>query len=336
MAKAKKLPSGNWRCLAYANGTSKSFTAPTKREAELKALEWQSGNKIAAEDLTVGEAYQKYIKAKSAVLSPNTIHAYKMMADNYFLSIRNVKLSQLSNAKIQVAINELSAVKSPKTVKNAYGLLTATVKMYRPDFAFNVTLPQLVKTDIIIPEESEMQTLLKFSKDKNIYVPIVLAAFCGLREAEICALDSTDIIGNKLRIEKNRVHDDNNGWITKQPKTDAGYRYVDLPIFIKDLIKDKNGKIVNYTPDGLRNTFKKTLRASGVRDFRFHDLRHYYVSQLFDLKIPEKYIIAQVGHSSATITRKVYDHLSKTRQSEFSFQIAEHFNSIQHEIQHGD
>ena len=47
MAKAKKLKSGNWRCLAYVgkdkNGKRKykSFTAPTKKEAELMALTYE-------------------------------------------------------------------------------------------------------------------------------------------------------------------------------------------------------------------------------------------------------------------------------------------------------
>lgn len=34
MAKAKKLPSGNWRVRAKCNGVTKSFTADNKRDAE--------------------------------------------------------------------------------------------------------------------------------------------------------------------------------------------------------------------------------------------------------------------------------------------------------------
>ena len=45
--KAKKLPSGSWRCQASVNGERRSFTAPTKKEAEFLALEWQNGIKKA-------------------------------------------------------------------------------------------------------------------------------------------------------------------------------------------------------------------------------------------------------------------------------------------------
>ena len=49
MAKAKKLPSGSWRCRVYSQTNSQgikqyeSFTAPTKRQAEMMAA---NGNKV--------------------------------------------------------------------------------------------------------------------------------------------------------------------------------------------------------------------------------------------------------------------------------------------------
>ena len=72
MAKAKKLPSGNWRVRAKRNGEMRSFTAASKHEAEMAALQWQSGGKTSPSDLTVGEAMQKYLDAKRNVLAINT------------------------------------------------------------------------------------------------------------------------------------------------------------------------------------------------------------------------------------------------------------------------
>ena len=68
MAKAKKLPSGNWRARAYdglgANGKKKyiSFTAPTKREAEFLAAEHAAKRKgayPARDDKTLRECYDR-------------------------------------------------------------------------------------------------------------------------------------------------------------------------------------------------------------------------------------------------------------------------------------
>ncbi|MBQ2286095.1 MAG: hypothetical protein II252_02130 [Clostridia bacterium] len=57
-------------------------------------------------------------------------------------------------------------------------------------------------------------------------------------------------------------------------------------------------------------------------------MRHFYVSELFDMGLPEKYIIAQVGHSSASITKAVYDHINSERQSEYASDIANHFSDF--------
>ena len=68
MATAKRLPSGNWRCLAYVGKDVtktgyKSFTAPTKKEAERLALEYeQSVQPVPA--ITVQEAVRQYIASK--------------------------------------------------------------------------------------------------------------------------------------------------------------------------------------------------------------------------------------------------------------------------------
>ena len=75
MAKAKKLPSGKWRCLVYSHtesiqnnedGTVKkvrkyeSFTADTKKEAEYLAAEYvlKKNRKLRPQSMTLGEAMQ--------------------------------------------------------------------------------------------------------------------------------------------------------------------------------------------------------------------------------------------------------------------------------------
>ena len=45
LPQAKKMPSGNWRCRVYdkVSKSQKSFTAPTRAEAEYLAQEWLTG-----------------------------------------------------------------------------------------------------------------------------------------------------------------------------------------------------------------------------------------------------------------------------------------------------
>ena len=74
MATAKKLPSGNYRVRAYdkATGKYKSFTAKTKKEAELMAAEWLNSTQQSEDEKTFQQAAEEYIEIKTPVLSPTT------------------------------------------------------------------------------------------------------------------------------------------------------------------------------------------------------------------------------------------------------------------------
>jgi hypothetical protein len=69
MATAKKLPSGNWRIRVGAGeaGKSISFTAPTKKEVEILAARFIAGQKKLPSAMTVSEAVEKYIAARSNI-----------------------------------------------------------------------------------------------------------------------------------------------------------------------------------------------------------------------------------------------------------------------------
>ena len=57
-----------------------------------------------------------------------------------------------------------------------------------------------------------------------------------------------------------------------------------------------------------RLTLKRTLKKAGLRDIRFHDLRHTFASQLLAQGEPVTYVSNQLGHASPHITWQVYAH----------------------------
>ena len=326
MAKAKKLPSGNWRVQAKANGQVKSFTGSDRRIVEAEAKAWQAGLVSEVESITVGKAYERYIESKKNVLSPTTIRAYQGMARTNFQELMPIKIDKLSNEIIQSAVNRLACSVTPKSVRNNYGLLTAVIAMFNPYFKPMVKLPQREKREIIIPTREQVQKLIKSAKGTQYYIPVLLAALCGMRAGEICALTSDDIKNGKININKALVRRLDGEWITKSPKSYSGYRTIEIPPIVSEALKGKHGKIVSLTSHSLSDGFPLVLKKAGLPHFRFHDLRHFYVSELFDMGLPEKYIIAQVGHSSSSITKSVYDHLSAEKQTKYATDIAAHFS----------
>ena len=129
---AEKLPSGSYRCRVMVNGQKKSFTAPTKREAEQAALEYKIG--LLAEEnekpeITIRKAIDEYLTLKSGVLSPASMRGHRIKQRCYLQSIMDIPLSELSVSAIQQAINTEKC--SPKTIRETWALIRPALKRYR-------------------------------------------------------------------------------------------------------------------------------------------------------------------------------------------------------------
>lgn len=141
MAKAKKLPSGSWRCLAYSHSepefdpagnpvidpkTKKqkmkriyeSFTSddPTpagKREAELAAATFQSSKSTPDfkkrrdyGNMTLREGINKYIESRESLSrSPTTIQDYKCILKNGFQDLMDMRLKDIDAIILQDAVD---------------------------------------------------------------------------------------------------------------------------------------------------------------------------------------------------------------------------------------
>mgnify|MGYP002623835944 FL=1 len=157
--KATKLKSGNWRVQIQIDGKRYSCTGETKKEAQDKAKQVFAGIELEKRiPMTVGMAIDKYIESKEGVLSPSTIRGYKAVRKNYFPDIIDMNISDLTQADVQLEMSKLStAGKAPKTIKNAHGLLSAALEMFRPDFTLHTHLPENQKAELRIFSEEEMQ-----------------------------------------------------------------------------------------------------------------------------------------------------------------------------------
>lgn len=338
MATARKLPSGQWRTLIYShteNGKRiyESFTAATKKESEFLAAQFKHLNTNSS-DLTVSNALNRYIAIKKNILSPKTYREYSNMIKSRYTLIDNIPLKKLNDSIIQNWINKLSENLSPKTVRNIYGLLTATIKMFNQTYSCNITLPQKKQSSIYVPTDNDIENLFIFNKDRNLEIAMLLAAFGSLRRSEICALNYEDINNNDITINKALVLNEENQYVLKQPKTFTSYRTINMPSFVIEKIGSGTGRIITVSPDIISSKFRRLLKQNNLPHFRFHDLRHYQASILHALGIPDKYIMERGGWSSPATLNNIYKHTLKDKQSDFNTIANAYFENMQHKMQH--
>lgn len=337
MATAKKTPSGKWRVLAYVgkNVTKsgyKSFTASTKKEAERMAAAFippAPGKERL--NITVGEAIDRYIEVRSAVLSPSTIDGYLSLRNTMFPALMPVSVSMLTQQQVQQAVNASTiSGKSPKTIRNAHGLLAAVLSELRPDLHLNTVMPQRQKPGIKIPTEEEISQLIK-AACPEMQAAILIAAQMGLRRGEICALTvgDCDFEHNLLRVNKSIVYTPDNRWEIKAPKSEAGYRTLEMTAGVSRLLNSFSGSgpLLGLNPNMVTRRFQRLQeKCFGQVRFRFHDLRHYNASVMLSLGVPNKYAMERMGHATDNMLKSVYQHTMRSKQQEIARKMTDYFD----------
>ena len=333
------------------------MTKPTKAECKEEMKKLYAGFEIEKRStMTVGQAIDRYISEKSKVLSPYTIKGYNTIRRCYFPALMNINLTDLEQRDIQQAIiREQVLGKSPKTIKNAHGLLTATLSEYRPKFHTESKLPKAVKTERDIFTEDEMAKVWQAAKGDKYELPILLASWFGLRMSEIRGLKFGDISENRdasdhhvMHIQRARIRVKGQD-IDKATKTAAGDRYIKLPDTIFGLIVGEalrykipvNDKYVcPYSISAINKGFIRVCNKAGVKPCRFHDLRHFAASVSLALGVPDKYSMKRMGHATENMLKTTYQHTMKSKEDEYADLVDTHmealYNASGHENGHDE
>ncbi|HAR38613.1 MAG TPA: hypothetical protein DCS09_08620 [Porphyromonadaceae bacterium] len=158
------------------------------------------------------------------------------------------------------------------------------------------------------------------------YALALLLARTGMRIGEAIALQWNDIDFDRriIHVKRNKSRT-----VVDTPKSGKG-RAVDMSAQLAEVLKKrrmdmladsvKTGKRNKWVFPGKisetvcatawkRRIFDVIVKKAGLPEIRVHDLRHTYASILISAGQPLVYISRQLGHSSISITDKIYAHL---------------------------
>ena len=328
--KPRELPSGKWRCEIMVKGERISIVEDDPQTAHAKALAIRQGVVKAAKnpsELTVGEAVGRYIESKDSVLSISTIAGYQKIRRNQFPPIENIKLGFLTREAVQKWVNNMARDKSPKTVRNAHGLLSAAVGEYYPDLNLKTTLPQKERHDIAIPSEEDIKKIVQTVKGTEHELYTLLAIWLGLRMSEIRGLKWSDIDGDILRIRRAKVDQGE-----KTTKTYSSQRDLPIPARIADLLSSESHVSEYIIPKSrhyIYENFQKICELAGVsQHYRFHDLRHINASVMLAQGVPNKYAQQRMGHATENMLKTVYQHTMDTETKKYNDRIDQYFSCL--------
>ena len=146
----------------------------------------------------------------------------------------------------------------------------------------------------------EIQRLL-LAAHPRLYPVLVCAVLTGMRRGEILGMD-----WEHVNFEQGTIY---------VPKTKSGKpRFVPLATKLREVLlslgPQPQGRVFDLPIIMLRRYFDRAVRAAGIREFLFHDLRHTFASH-FIMKTSDMPTLQQIlGHSSPAMTLR-YAHLSR-------------------------
>ena len=300
------------------DGERVNVSAPTEAEYYAKARAVKEKLLEIKKDPTktpLGKVIDTYINDNSNVLSPSTLRAYKTARSNRFASYMDKSTSEIN---YQQMVNFEAKIVKPKTVANAWRLVTASLRHYGLPVP-TVNLPKIPKAERPWLDYQQIKTLLKAAEGKDCELGIILGLH-GLRRSELYFISAEDIDLTKglIHVRGAVVLDAENHPVRKDTNKNAtSTRDVHIVIpRLNELVEGKTGQLMTGNLNTLAAQVNRLCEANDLPRVGVHGLRHSYISLCFHLGWDALTAMQQGGYSNIQTMNEVYRHLAAQDKNE--------------------
>lgn len=281
-------------------------------------------------------------------LSINTYEEYELKVNKHIKPyLGNIKLDKLKTLQIQNFYTlKLEGELSPRTVMSFHKIIHRALEqavkwqLIPYNVANGVEKPKVSQEETQILNEVELKCLISKAKNTNLYIPIVIGAYTGMRRGEVLGLtwDNVNLNDGTIRISKT-LSSTKQGIVFTEPKTKNSNRKIAISKSVVEILKrnkveqlknkmrlgnsykdnnmvccKENGDFID--PKNFSRDFHNLVVKSGIKNIRFHDLRHTHASLLVKLGVHPKEISTRLGHSDVSITMNIYSHIYEETDKE--------------------
>ncbi|SRR6266849_1593932 len=276
--------------------------------------------------LHFSEAATRYLEDRLPNLAARSIETERERLKPLGKYFGEMPLTRISadSVRAYIAIRKKAGVAN-KTVNLETGVLRGVLKRAKRWHLFSDEIKPLpVRHQVgraLSPQEklSLQQSARKNSDWENARLAMTLALNTTMRACEVKGLQWKDVDFLERTI------------IVRQSKTDAGRRRIPLNGDAFEAIMElyhrgqkaagtapdhyvfpacENGKIDPATPQkSWRSAWRSLRKAAGLKDLRFHDLRHHAITELAESQSSEQTIMSVAGH----VSKQMLEHYSHIR-----------------------
>lgn len=329
-----------------------------KREAQSECArliaEMSTGAYVEPSKLTVAQFLERWLTHIKPNVSPRTHERYAQIARKNIAPLLGSKLlSKLQPIEISGAYaHALESGRcdgkgglSPRTVHHVHRVLYSALDqgerwklIVRNPAALleKRDRPKIERKPVTTIDTATTGAVFDAARERRLFIPLVLAALCGLRRGEITALrwKSVDLDNGQLAVIASTEQTDAGAIREKESKSGKS-RTVALPamaveelrrwraVQAQELLRlgirpDDASHVVSQfdgsplQPRSLTHVVSAFLEQWGIT---LHKLRHSHASHLLAANIHPKIVQERLGHSSIGITLDIYSHLLPNMQN---------------------
>jgi integrase len=321
--------------------------AEVRKKLQAITTSIDNGDYTEPSKMTVGQWFDIWLAEYAKDIKPLTFKSYETHIRNHIKpAFAAVKLLGLNTHQIQSFYNKLQADTaekaglSAKTIKNLHGVIHRALSQaveigylkYNPSAACK--LPRVEKSEIQPLEEDDISAFLNAIKGHQYETLYIVDLFTGMRQGEILGLtwdcvdfrNGTIYICRQLQKVKGEykfvsLKNDKTRRITPAPsvlealkehrrvqlewRMAAGSAWEDSNLVFTN---KQGGHLAHLT---VYNNFKRIVKAIGLPETRFHDLRHTYAVAALQSGDNVKTVQENLGHHTASFTLDVYGHVTE-------------------------
>jgi integrase len=300
------------------------------RAAEVEVMLARSANSWSPpQKITVREYAETWLEQRAPALRARTVASYRRTFERELLpEFGSIPLAALTRTQLKAFASrragggDLSANSVRNLLAPLRAMLSAAVEdeLLRENVALRLPRVGRPPRQIEPPTREQVDALLAVASDE-VSGPVLVAATSGLRRGEVFGLRWEDVDFERRLIH---VRSSNQDGEIVRPKTAAGERLVPMFRSLRQTLLEQRARSPFKEPDDfvfpsetgepiipngwLKWHFYPALKSARVT-FRYHDLRHYAVSQLIAQGANILQIARIAGHADPSITLRVYSHL---------------------------
>jgi len=331
---------GRWQASYVGSDTRRHYLYAPTRKAAAAALaaalrDKELGVFVAGPSQTVSAYLETWLRHTASRLGPRTLERYAGQARLHVApAIGDVALRKLTPQHLAELYAALQL--APASIAHLHRVLHAAFdqalkwNLIARNPAAAVRPPRVPRREMTVLTPDEVRALLAAVAGDELEALYVLAVTAGLRQGELLGLRWRDV-------------DLEGGWVEvsatlsrgkrQAPKTRSSTRRVklgetgiralrahrlrmaerllpfrartegDVLVFVTELGEPYNGAHIT------ERAFKPLLRRAGLREIRFHDLRHACASLLLSQGVRVDLVSQMLGHSTPAVTLAIYAHL---------------------------